>query len=78
MSAIAELKPGDAVRIGLTATADTSLLRELLAMRLLPGETVTVVAVAGRRGPVVVEGAGGVFALGGRLAVRLLGADGPE
>ena len=46
-------------------------LAELAAMRLLPGEAVTVLAVVGRSGPLVVQGAGGVFALGRRLAERL-------
>jgi Fe2+ transport system protein FeoA len=40
-------------------------------MRLLPGETVTVIAVIGSGGPILIHGAGGVFALGRRLAGHL-------
>lgn len=40
-------------------------------MRLLPGEVVTVVAAVGGGGPILVQGTGGIFALGRSLAGRL-------
>jgi len=40
-------------------------------MRLLPGEVVTVLAEVGGDGPLLVQGAGGVFALGRSLAAHL-------
>jgi Fe2+ transport system protein FeoA len=46
-------------------------MREMAAVRLLPGETVTVVAVTGAGGPVIVQGAGGIFAVGRGLAGAL-------
>jgi Fe2+ transport system protein FeoA len=68
---LSAIRPGQIVRLGPPETVDPDVLRELWAMRLLPGETVTVLSVIGRGGPVLVQGAGGVFALGRRLAGRL-------
>ncbi|MDR7420110.1 MAG: FeoA family protein [Armatimonadota bacterium] len=68
---LSSARAGCRVRLGVPQGVDHDVLRELWAMRLLPGETVTVVAVLGRSGPVLVQGAGGIFALGRRLAERL-------
>jgi Fe2+ transport system protein FeoA len=68
---LSEARTGDTVRLDTPDGVTADVLRELWAMRLLPGEVVTVVAVLGRSGPVLVQGAGGVFALGRRLAARL-------
>lgn len=68
---LSEVRPGQTARLGPHAAIEPAVMGELAAMRLLPGEAVTVLAVVGRSGPVVVQGAGGVFALGRRLAERL-------
>jgi Fe2+ transport system protein FeoA len=68
---LSEARAGDIVRLDVPDGVAADVLRELWAMRLLPGEVVTVVAVLGRSGPILVQGAGGVFALGRRLAARL-------
>jgi len=44
---------------------------ELAALRLLPGEPVEVIEVMPLGGPVLVQTAGGVYALGRRLAGRI-------
>jgi Fe2+ transport system protein FeoA len=68
---LSAVQQGEIVRLGLPDGVDPDLQRELWAMGLLPGQTVTVVEVVGRHGPVLVQGTGGVFALGRRLASRL-------
>jgi Fe2+ transport system protein FeoA len=68
---LSHARAGHRVRLGVPRGVDRDVLRELWAMRLLPGEIVTVVAVLGRSGPVLVQGAGGIFALGRRLAEQL-------
>lgn len=71
MQPLATVRPGETARLGPPEGVDADVLRELWAMRILPGEVVTVVAAIGRNGPVLVQGAGGVFALGRRLASQL-------
>ncbi|MDR7544369.1 MAG: FeoA family protein [Armatimonadota bacterium] len=71
MQPLSTIRAGRRVRLGAPEAVDPDVLRDLWAMRLLPGETVTVVAVVGRGGPVIVQGAGGVFAIGRRLAGHL-------
>jgi Fe2+ transport system protein FeoA len=65
------VRPGCRARLGVPVGVDHDVLRELWAMRLLPGEIITIVTVLGRGGPVLVQGAGGIFALGRRLAEHL-------
>lgn len=71
MQPLSTIGPGRRARLGAPDAVEPDVLRDLWAMRLLPGETVTVVTVVGRGGPVIVQGAGGVFAIGRRLASRL-------
>lgn len=71
MHPLATVRPGETARLGPPEGVDPDLLRELWAMRILPGEPITVVAVIGRGGPVLVQSAGGVYALGRRLAGQL-------
>lgn len=68
---LSEIRPGQTARLGPHPVLEPEVLGELAAMRLLPGEAVTVLEVVGRSGPVVVRCAGGEFALGRRLAARL-------
>lgn len=72
MQPLSSLKPGDAARLGAFPALELDLARELSALRLMPGEAVTVLALVGGGGPVLIQGAGGVFALGRRLAGRLM------
>lgn len=69
---LSEVRPGQTARLGPHPALEPEVLGQLAAMRLLPGEAITVLEVVGRSGPVVVQGAGGVFALGRRLAARLV------
>jgi Fe2+ transport system protein FeoA len=55
---------------------DAALVAELAALRLLPGEPVDVVEVIPFGGPLLVQTAGGVYALGRRLAGRITVATG--
>jgi len=68
---LSALRPGETARLGSLSALDPDLARELAALRLLPGEVLTVVAAVGSGGPVLVQGSGGVFALGRRLADSL-------
>jgi Fe2+ transport system protein FeoA len=68
---LASAGAGHRVRLGVPVGVHRDVLHELWAMRLLPGETVAVVAALGHGGPVLVQGAGGIFALGRRLAEQL-------
>ncbi|MDQ7850584.1 MAG: FeoA domain-containing protein [Armatimonadota bacterium] len=65
---------GTIVRIPLD---DPGMAAELAALRLLPGEPVGVIEVVPLGGPVVVQTAGGVYALGRRLAARIEVCDNP-
>jgi Fe2+ transport system protein FeoA len=65
---ISEFRPGQAIRLGAFSGLEPGLVQELAALRMLPGEALTVVAAIGRTGPVMVQGPGGTFALGRRLA----------
>ncbi len=69
---LSTLKPGETARLGAMSALEPDLARELAALRLLPGEVLTVVSTVGEAGPVLVQGAGGVFALGRRLADMLM------
>lgn len=69
---LSTLKPGQTARLGALSALEPDLARELAVLRLLPGEALTVVAIVGRAGPVLVQGAGGTFALGRRLADGLM------
>ncbi len=71
MRPLSALQPGETARLGQIPAMEVGLARELAAMRLLPGEVVTVLATVGGGGPLLVQGAGGVFALGRSLAARL-------
>ncbi|MDI6773284.1 MAG: FeoA family protein [bacterium] len=71
MRPLSTLHPGETARLGQIPAMDIGLARELAAMRLLPGEVVTVLASVGCGGPLLVQGTGGVFALGRSLAARL-------
>ncbi len=68
---LSEMRPGETARLGQMPAVEVGLAQELAAVRLLPGEVVTVLAEVGAGGPLLVQGAGGVFALGRRLAARL-------
>ncbi len=59
---------GTIVRIPLD---DPGTAAELAALRLLPGEPVEVIDVVPLGGPVLVQAAGGAYALGRRLAGRI-------
>lgn len=72
MRSLATLRPGETARLGQIQAVEAGLARELAAIRLLPGEVVTVLAEVGGRGPILVQGAGGVFALGRDLATLLV------
>lgn len=70
---LSDFGPGDVIRLLPPADVDASCLHELAALRLLPGEVVTVVQ-AGRRGaPILVQSGAGLYAVGGRLAGTLTG-----
>ncbi len=72
MQPLSTVRLGKPARLGPLSGLDPDLARELAALRLLPGEALTVVAMVGGAGPVLVQGAGGVFALGRRLADSLM------
>ena len=69
---LSALRLGETARLGSLSALDPDLARELAALRLLPGEILTVVTAVGRGGPVLVQGSGGIFALGRRLADSLM------
>lgn len=71
MRPLSALRPGETARLGQIPAMDIGLAHELAAMRLLPGEVVTVLAAVGGGGPLLVQGAGGIYALGRSLATRL-------
>ncbi|MDR7486169.1 MAG: FeoA family protein [Armatimonadota bacterium] len=71
MEPLSTLKPGTTARLGPPSGLDPEVVGELAALRILPGEVVTILEAVGRGGPLLVQGAGGVFALGRRLAARL-------
>ncbi len=50
---------------------DAALAAELAALRILPGERIEVLEGIPYGGPVVIQTAGGTYALGRRLAGRI-------
>jgi Fe2+ transport system protein FeoA len=51
-----------------TLPPDTATADELAALRVLPGEEIEVVQVIALGGPVLIRGAGGLYAIGRGLA----------
>jgi len=70
-SALALLPAGARATITAVPVDDAALAGELAALRLLPGEPVEVVEAVPFGGPLLVRTAGGVYALGRRLAGRI-------
>lgn len=68
---LASLAAGSCGTIAHIPLDDPGMAAELAALRLLPGEPVEVIEVVPLGGPVVVQTAGGVYALGRRLAARI-------
>jgi len=70
-SSLALMPAGARATITAVPVEDATLAGELAALRLLPGERVEVVEVIPFGGPLLVQTAGGVYALSRRLAGRI-------
>ncbi len=69
---LADLRKGARGFIEQVPVDDDGLAAELAALRLLPGEEVEVVQVVPFGGPLLVQTAGGLYAVGRGLARRIL------
>ncbi len=67
---LSALRPGDRAVI-VSLPEDRALADELATLRVLPGEEIQVVQVLPRGGPLLIRSAGGLYALGRRLADQL-------
>ena len=71
LRSLADLPVGTRAIIARIPLDDPGTAAELAALRILPGEPVEVVEVITLHGPLLVQTAGGVYALGRRLAGRI-------
>jgi len=71
LRSLADLPVGTRAVIARIPLDDPGTAAELAALRILPGEPVEVVEVIPLHGPLLVQTAGGVYALGRRLAGRI-------
>ncbi len=68
---LADLPVGTRGTIAEVPLDDAALAAELAALRILPGERIEVLEGIPYGGPVVIQTAGGTYALGRRLAGRI-------
>lgn len=64
---LSSLRPG-ARTVVLALPADAATADELAVLRILPGEEIEVIQVIALGGPVLIRGAGGLYAIGRGLA----------
>lgn len=69
-AALSTLRPGMRAII-VTLPVDPAVADELAALRVLPGEEIEVVQTLPFGGPLLIRSAGGLYALGRRLAEQL-------
>ena len=76
-ASLAELPAGARGTIVAVPVEDAALAGELASLRILPGEPVEVMEAMPFGGPLLVRTAGGMYALGRRLAGRIAVVEDP-